>query len=57
MNRFEYEYGDLEFGDSQCSLCVYFNINNRTCELIGNISPKILSDEITCNKFEYEEDL
>lgn len=57
MDRFEYEEGDLEFGDSQCSLCIHFNIVEMTCDLIGNISPEILSDEITCNKFEYEENL
>lgn len=57
MERFEYEDGDLEFGESQCSLCIHFNIIEMTCNLLGNISPEILSDEITCDKFEYEENL
>lgn len=57
MERFEYEEGDLEFGDSQCSLCIHFNFGDMTCELLGNISSEILSDEVTCNKFEYEDDL
>lgn len=56
MNRFEYEEGDLEFDDSQCSLCIYYNQSEKKCRLFGNIPPEIISDEVTCDKFEYKDE-
>ena len=55
MDKFEYQEDDLLLGDSQCDLCVYFDKSKNNCKLIGEIPQEILSDDITCEKFEYEE--
>lgn len=57
MERFVYAEGDLELGDSQCSLCIHFDSERIECELVGKISPDIINDVITCDKFEYEDEL
>lgn len=56
MNRFEYEEDDLSIGESQCNLCIHFISKTCKCNLIGAIPDEILSDDVTCQHFEYEED-
>lgn len=55
-NRFLYTEGDVEIGDSQCSLCIHFKKEQSECDLIGVIPRDILLDDTTCQKFEYEDD-
>ena len=53
--KYTYYEGDIEFGDSQCSLCKYFEIEKQQCSKIGKISKEILSDNETCELFDYDE--
>ena len=54
-DKYTYVEGDLELGDSQCSICIFFDTEKKVCKKIGAIPDDVLKDIETCSLFGYEE--
>ena len=60
VNRFDYEQeGELQFGDSQCSLCMYYNDNERDiCKMFSTgKTMEILEDKKLCPHIKFQNEI